>query len=266
MKNSLFILAFIALFISCKDNEKEIYTQSAKDATLAEQLTLDAFKEVLLITPGFVVNQSYTDNPDITVFATPDISNSTYPKTITIDYGEGATGILGKERKGKLQVTINSGTVITESLNIEFDNYFFGGTQLIGSVNHVYSNNGYESEISDGGLSLINANGTMKWDGTFSLTLNSNNGTVNVNDDTYDFTCNTTGYDFSQTTFSFNSSSDHLIDFNCTNLITKGTSELAPNGEKNQTCNDCFRPEPARVWQRTRSYRIDLDALRGIAP
>lgn len=234
MKKSLFILAFISIFISCKNDEKEIYTQSAKDAALAEQLTLDALKEVLLIAPGFVIDTAFTDSSDIIVFATPDILNSTYPKTITIDYGEGVTGILGKERKGKLHVTINSGTVITENLKIEFDEYFSAGTQLIGSVNHVY-NNGYESKISDGGLSLINANGTMKWNGTFSLTPNSNNGTVNIGDDSYNFTCNTTGVDFSQTTFTFNSSTEHLINFGCTHIITKGTSELAPNGEKTQT-------------------------------
>jgi hypothetical protein len=236
MKKSLFILAFISIFISCKDDEKEIYTQSAKDAAHAEQLTLDALKEVLLITPDFVINEVYTKDSNITVFATPNILNSTYPKTITIDYGEGVTGILGKERKGKLHVTINSGTVITENLKIEFDEYFSAGTQLIGSINHVYDN-GYESEISDGGLSLINANGTMKWYGTFSLTPNSNNGTVNIGDDTYNFTCNTTGIDFSQTTFTFNSSTEHLINFGCPYMITSGTSKLAPNGEKTQTVN-----------------------------
>ncbi|MDC1188461.1 hypothetical protein N8089_01590 [Flavobacteriales bacterium] len=236
MKKSIFILAFISIFISCKDDEKEIYTQSARDAALAEQLTLDALKEVLLITPDFVINETYTKDSNIIVSATPDISNSTYPKTITIDYGGGVTGILGKERQGKLHVTINSGTVITENLKIEFDEYFSAGTQLIGSVNHIYDN-GYESEILDDGLSLINANGTMKWNGTFSLTPNSNNGTVNISDDSYNFTCNTVGVDFSQTTFTFNSSTEHLINFACTHMITKGTSKLAPNGEKTQTVN-----------------------------
>ena len=77
----------------------------------------------------------------------------------------------------------------------------------------------------------------MKWDGTFMLAKTSTSGTVTLTDDIYDFECTTTGIDFQQTSFIYNTSSNHVIDFSCVNYVTSGTSILKPNNKDSQTIN-----------------------------
>ena len=77
MKKFGFLLLLSAILLGCKEDKTEVYTQSAKDAALAEQLTMDVLKEVLMIAPEYVISGSYSGNADIILSAEPEI-NSVY--------------------------------------------------------------------------------------------------------------------------------------------------------------------------------------------
>ena len=235
------ILILIASFflMSCKKDSNEVYTQAAKDAVLGERLIVDILKQILYTCPDYITNEEDSVVNGIHLSIQPALSDSTYPKTITINYGNGITGVSGNMRKGKIIVTINSNNLATEDLAVSFDDYSSDGSKVWGNINYIYSisNKGYNGEILEDGISIINANGTMKLDGTFSLKQTSTSGTISLIDDSYDFQCITTGIDFKQTSFSYNSSAKHSIEFSCKDYITSGTSVVIPHEKEAQTVN-----------------------------
>lgn len=239
MKNFIVLLIGVMTFVSCKKDKTEAYTQAAKDATLAEQLTVDILREVIHLVPDYVVNQNYSGSNGIAISSTPEISSTTYPKTITINYGSGSTGNLGKARSGKLNIVINSANILSEDLQVSMDEFYNEGTQIIGNITFTHNSliEGYDGELLNNGLSFINGNGTMLWEGTFTLGRISTSGTVSTLDDIYDYTSNNTGVDFSQKSFTIKTTTNHTIDFGCNKYINSGNSRLTPNGEDAQTVN-----------------------------
>ena len=239
IKQIVFIGITSILLFSCKKDDGEIYTQSAKDVALGERLVSDVLKQILYTTPNFIIDPADSLIDGIHLSSKPELNDSTFPKVITLDYGDGTTGSLGKIRKGKILVTINSGTIITEDLAVSFEEYSSDGSEIWGNINYNYnaSNSQYNGELLNNGISIVNPNGTMKWNGTFTLTKTSTSGTVSLADDTYDFECTTTGIDFEQTSFTYATSINHIIDFSCAEYITSGTSILKPNEKGSQTIN-----------------------------
>jgi hypothetical protein len=238
-KNSILFLIASFFFVCCKKDNNEVYTQAAKDAVLGERLIVDVLQQISYTCPNFIANEEDSVINGINLSVQPALSDSAYPKTITIDYGIGITGILGKMRKGKIIVVINSKKFTTEDLAVSFNDYSSDGSEIWGHINYIYniSKNGYNGELLEDGISIINANGTMKLDGIFSFEKTSTSGTSSLIDDSYDFQCTTTGIDFEQTSFSYNSSSSHSIEFSCKDYITSGTSIVTPHEKKAQTVN-----------------------------
>ncbi len=237
MKKLSFFLIVSLLVIGCKKDNLDTYTRAAKDSALGEQLISEVLREVLVYIPNYVINQNYSGNDGLFITSSPEITESSYPKRISLNYGDGIDGDLLRKKEGKIIVTINSGTVISENLYITFEDFKSEGTKILGHINYNYnqSNSGYDGELPSDGMSFINANGTMKLYGIFSFSKNSTQGTVDLKDDFYNFTCNTNGIDFNQTQFTYVSTSNHLIDFSCNNYIKSGRSNLKPNGKNIQT-------------------------------
>ena len=233
------ILLVAITLLSCKKNESELYTQSASDAALAEQITVDIIKEILLKAPDYVIQKDYLGADGLFVSADPLIETSTYPKEITFNYGNGITGPLGKSRVGNLIFSIQSGTVKTTDIKVSFDDFSINGSQVLGEIDFTYnsSKNGYDGNFVGEGITIVNANGTMKMSGDFFLERLSTSGTTTIADDIYNFGCNTNGIDFQRTSFSYASLSDHTIDLSCPNYITSGTSTVTPNEKGDQTLN-----------------------------
>lgn len=223
-------------FVSCKKSSEEVYVQSAKDAALAEVITFDVLREVQRICPEFIVNQSYNKN-GITVTAVPEITNNIYPKTLTVAYGTNNEGVFGKKRSGNITVVVNSGNILSDSLVVNFDNYSVSGTQILGAIHYNFTNGAYYINFGSSDMSLINGNGTMKFQGNLTASITSDNGTVTILDDEYAVAITAaSGIDFSQRSFTVTGNS-HLIDFDCNNILTSGESKLTPNQEKQQTVN-----------------------------
>lgn len=239
MRKLLSLIILATIFVSCKNDEKGIYARSAKDQSLAELITMDAFEEVLTITPTFIIDGKYTVDTNIIITAYPLLSDPAYPKEITIDYGGGITGPDGKTREGKIKVTINSGTVLTEDLEITFDDYVSEGNTVIGAIDFTYSNTSsiisYAASMAESGLTFESPNGTMKWSGDFTIQRSSGENTPIISDDIFKLSGTTGGVDISGTSYTVSTQTKHTIDFNCKRMITAGTSKITPHGKDQHT-------------------------------
>jgi hypothetical protein len=147
MKARLLVMATIlsaSMFYSCSKDDSPDNATPPEDLT-AQELTAariqsdlvfdDVSSEVLQVTlNGTTGAASTTSAACATVTISPQ-DLTTWPKTITIDYGStGCTGINGWVRKGKISYTLTklpreTGAVV----NVSFDNYFVNGYKLEGS-------------------------------------------------------------------------------------------------------------------------------------
>jgi hypothetical protein len=154
MKARLLVMATIlsaSMFYSCSKDDSPDNTTPPDDLT-AQELTAariqsdlvfdDVSSEVLQVTlNGTTGAASTTSAACATVTISPQ-DLTTWPKTITIDYGStGCVGINGWVRKGKISYTLTklpreTGAVV----NVSFDNYFVNGYKLEGSYS--ITNNG----------------------------------------------------------------------------------------------------------------------------
>ena len=154
MKARILVLATIlsaSTFYSCSKDDSPDNATPPDDLT-AQELTAariqsdlvfdDVSSEVLQVTlNGTTGAATTTSSACATVTISPQ-DLTTWPKTITIDYGStGCTGINGWVRKGKISYTLTklpreSGAVV----NVSFDNYSVNGYKLEGSYS--ITNNG----------------------------------------------------------------------------------------------------------------------------
>ncbi|MFN5649840.1 MAG: hypothetical protein ACK458_20200 [Sphingobacteriales bacterium] len=154
MKARLLVMAtilFASMFYSCSKDDSPDNATPPEDLT-AQELTAariqsdlvfdDVSSEVLQVTlNGTTGAASTTSAACATVTISPQ-DLTTWPKTITIDYGStGCTGINGWVRKGKISYTLTklpreTGAVV----NVSFDNFFVNGYKLEGSYS--ITNNG----------------------------------------------------------------------------------------------------------------------------
>jgi hypothetical protein len=154
MKARLLVMATIlsaSMFYSCSKDDSPDNATPPEDLT-AQELTAariqsdlvfdDVSSEVLQVTlNGTTGAASTTSAACATVTISPQ-DLTTWPKTITIDYGStGCTGINGWVRKGKISYTLTklqreTGAVV----NVSFDNFFVNGYKLEGSYS--ITNNG----------------------------------------------------------------------------------------------------------------------------
>jgi hypothetical protein len=64
---------------------------------------------------------------------TISITAGGFPKTITVNYGTGCTGLYGTTRSGKIIITVtNKRTVVNATRTVTFDNYYFNGIKVEG--------------------------------------------------------------------------------------------------------------------------------------
>jgi hypothetical protein len=71
-------------------------------------------------------------------------SDAIWPKTITIDFGSGCTGLYDNIRSGKIIIVVTGPRLQTGSKKtVSFDNYFFNGIKVEGTK--VHENSGYNN-------------------------------------------------------------------------------------------------------------------------
>lgn len=138
MKKSVKFIAVALIGIgmlstSCKKREEQTeYNETSLDATSSEDdemMTKD--EEILVGSPcGYDLSQLFGTCATITE------SSSTFPKTITIDYGTGCTNSNGVTKKGKIMIYMtNPLNTVGAVRQISFDGFFVNSTQITGTKN-----------------------------------------------------------------------------------------------------------------------------------
>ena len=121
--------------------------------------------------------------------------STSFPKTMTIDYGTGCTSSNGITRVGKLSVTLtgklrNPGSVIS----VTFDNYSVNGYQLQGTYSMTPvagADSGINFNISVSNATITTpSNAVYTYSGSETFTQVAGIGTTTVTDDTYNITGN----------------------------------------------------------------------------
>ncbi len=140
---NLFIaLGLLSFFvISCEKNDvTSPVISTAEDDVLAELIYEDIFSEVdaaLMETETTLYGGKKSADAVVCKVITVEYPSDTvtWPRTITIDYGEGCTGPNGVVRKGRIITTINKGRFWLAGFTrvVTFDNYYIDELKIEGT-------------------------------------------------------------------------------------------------------------------------------------
>lgn len=238
------LFSTVLIFSSCWriDNNPETDTSDRASTAEAvfddlESLTEDASKEN---TTQAQMKILYGDSVQFTV--DPAWPNTTFPKTITIDFGEGVIGLDGKTRSGMITVVAtgpytDAGSVFTTTLDAYHVNeYHVQGTKVVTNNGLNESGNlNYNIIITDGSIANSDGNITTwssernrEWIGgqdTNWLT----GGLEGILDDTYSITGVASGVTANGSSYSLNITEPLIVSLNC-HWIKQGAIELSPEG------------------------------------
>jgi hypothetical protein len=150
------------------------------------------------------------------VYTVSPNDNTTFPKTITVDFGSGCTDAVGVTRKGKITYIfsgklINPGTTVSAS----FTNYSISGYQLQGTYSITNNSSlatgiAFTTKVTDGNIVLPDQR-SFSYIGSKSVTQTAGMATtMDASDDVYSITGNNT----------FSSNGNTLV-----NNITKALSK-----------------------------------------
>ncbi len=122
-----------------------------------------------------------------------------FPKTVTIDFGNGCLGRDGKYRKGKIvtiytnRMLIPGAKISTTFIGYHVDSFHIEGTHI--TANTSTSNmQGWEVKVIDGKITNTNNSRWRKWNSTKNVLQTEGNGTSNFPlDDVYKITGNGNG-------------------------------------------------------------------------
>lgn len=165
MKKSIISIGFLAFFIagiavSCKKNEElDDINQSVLAETSSQDDESGMSKELFYL--GSSCNYDFSQISGTCASVTE--SSTTFPKTVTIDFGTGCTGPNGYTKKGKIIVEMsNLLTVIGATRTFTFDGFSINDVVITGTKK--LTNSGLNSSgnlditvVSD--ITMTNSNG-----------------------------------------------------------------------------------------------------------
>lgn len=151
MRTKIHLLSFLLItitaliFVSCdKEQENSPVVSTVQDDAIAEVIFENIFAEVedatgameVILYSGLKKSEEVVICKTITVEHPND--STIWPRTITVDYGDGCTGPNGVVRKGKIVITVNQGRFWLEGftrtitfVNYYHDNFKVEGTKVI---------------------------------------------------------------------------------------------------------------------------------------
>ncbi len=204
MKKSILLLTGISVLLllvvsACKkdalndlksDNELIATSSSAIDQNTMEIISDGDWFGMM---DGFVGPEATTGNEMTNENGCPDITVSpadrtTFPKTMTIDFGDGCSR-QGSDvvKKGKMIIVFTGrprvpGTVTTTT----FDNYFINDRKMEGTITKTYGQNGFNITVRDG--KLTDADGSISFQSTKTIVQIAGQNTRMPNDDVFRMT------------------------------------------------------------------------------
>lgn len=233
---------------------QKVVEDAVKENDLEEQKSLSGFKQMYSCA---------------SVTITP--TDTTFPKTITIDFGStNCTGSDGRERKGSITAVItdyyrNPGSTITITpSNYHVNDYKVEGTKVVENIGRNADNNlSFDIDVQngkitspDGDVITWDSQRTREWVVGESTTWISH-GLSGVLDDEYLITGSASGTDRNGRSYAATITKALRVELDC-RWITEGTFELQPEDLKLRTIDfgngDC--DNQATVDINNRSYTI----------
>ena len=248
--------------VSCKKRKLNRSTDTSQDDAVAQAAFDDVFHvtdEAASDESGVNKTASYSFGSCATVTLSPDLPDTTFPKTLTVDFGStNCTGNDGVERRGKIVAVFtgkyrDAGTVITVTpTNYYVNDYKVEGTKTI-------TNNGRNSagninfDIDVDGKVTTPTNDEITWEsnrnrewiegeGTTFLT----DGLSGIFDDVYSITGTGGGINRNGRAYTLTVTKPLIFQVGC-RWLKEGTIELEPEdlkkrvidfGDRNETCNN----------------------------
>ncbi len=156
MKTKLFIivaaLAFFSLYSCTKEQTvDQTSVNFADDEALSDAVFDDVFNTVDnadIILDNYSLSRSLTTSTDTCpVITITPLTPGVWPKTITIDFGTGCTGLYDNTRSGKIIIEITGPRMEEGSVKtVTFENYYFNGIKVEGTK--VIENMGYNNNLN----------------------------------------------------------------------------------------------------------------------
>lgn len=279
---SIFTIAVI--FSSCKKSKLDKATTTSIDNSYAESAFNDVYKVVDETASDEDGNKStnyYTFGNCATVNVNPAWPDSTFPKTITIDFGTtNCLGTDGNNRRGKIIYTISGRyRTLNTHIDVSLENYYLNDYKVEGTKSII--NNGKNSDgHTNYTISILNGkittpdNKIITWESTrnrewfsgeettFMTPDTVNGGLLGINgltDDVYHITGSASGVNSEGRSYTLTITSYLQVQFGC-RWIQKGTIEIQPDELSKRTINygngDC--DNNATVTINNKTYDILL--------
>ena len=248
------IFAIAVIFSSCKKSKLDKETTTSTDNSYAENLFNDVYKVVDETASDEENNKTtnyYSFGNCATVTVAPAWPDSTFPKTVTVDFG--TTNCLGtdsKNRRGKIIYTMSgryktSGTQISVSLeNYYVNDYKVEGTKtIINNGKNSDNHTNFTITITNGKITTPDGK-EVSWESTRNrewysgeetgyMTPDTVNGGIlgwnGLTDDVYHITGSATGTNSEGRTYTLTITSYLQVQIGC-RWIQKGTIEIQPDG------------------------------------
>ncbi len=271
MKKLLFTLISISIIVACKKAKLNKQTTSFADDATAQAAYKDMGRVMEEVVDddanGTNRTAAYSFGNCATVTISPAWADSTFPKTIVVDFGStNCTGNYGVKRRGKLIATItdryrNAGCKITiNPQNYYVNDYKVEGTKIITNLGRNSSGNlEFKVEVNNGKVTDPNGE-SISWNSTRTNEwIAGENTYFNICDDIYSITGNANGVNREGRNYTV-TITQPLIKKICCRWITEGKLELAPDGLKtrkvdfgNGTCDN-----KATVEIGNKTYNISM--------
>ena len=218
LKYPLAILSLVTIAFACKKDTPTTTTDNTAYVGLTTQksttdaLIDDAFGEIMAVNQlNGLTNQPTSPNATCYTVDIAPADLNTWPKTVTVDYGTGCTGLSGFIHKGKIIYTITN-KFFTEGATITatFQNYYVNDYNVVGtySIHNNGSANGWNITDSLAAGKVTYPDGTTWYTKTGTRTWVQTAGQatpLNLLDDEFDITghgtlTNSAGHSLTATT------------------------------------------------------------------
>jgi hypothetical protein len=174
--------------------------------------------------------------PCFTITVVPNIPH-VFPKTVTIDFGNGCLGRDGKYRKGKIvsiytnPMSVPGAKVSTTFVGYQVDSFAIEGTHI--TENTSTSNmQGWKVVVIDGKVTNVNTNRWIKWNSTKNVLQIAGNGTPHFPmDDIYKITGNARSVNSGGHTWAALVTDPLIKKFSC-RWIVQGTVKIVRDGRE----------------------------------
>jgi hypothetical protein len=243
-----FILAsLISLaFVACDDENdgepikpQQEANEISTDAIAANSDFETAFSGIENVVADVANKESdsatYTNGNCATISVTPDWASNTFPKTITVDFGDtNCLGIDGNYRRGKIIIELSgkyrdTNTVITSRL----ENYYHNDNKIEGSKTkknlsrNTNNNLVYSVEVRNGRMEHVNGY-TLSWESDRTNEwIAGENTVVNFFDDAYSITGTASGKTQNDKSYTLTITNPLQVQLDC-RWIKAGTISIKP--------------------------------------